>query len=206
MYQKTSIRNYVFIQNQTKSNGDLADTLFDKFEGRLVGLTLRSELELTIPKFIFIAQSGKTRRTLVKDSNLLTKTVRTKTKAYPVKDSELAFAIVRPKTTEPSTISAIKTVDEAKWVKRTSLDDIPIKASGAGTQVFYEKRRPQPIETIVIECGEKSTVYPMLADKQALTLVRNAELVKTTQAFKPASDEPIVETTETTADDTTVED
>lgn len=205
MYQKRLSELRVYPKSD-KSNGDLADTLFDKFEGRLVGLTLRSELEADDTEVIFIAQSGKTRRTLVKDSNLLTKTVRTKTKAYPVKDSELAFAIVRPKTTEPSTISAIKTVDDTEWVKRTSLADIPIKASGTGTQVFYEKRRPQPIETIVIECGEESTVYPMLADKQALTLVRNAELVKTTQAFKPASDEPIVETPEATTDDTTDED
>ena len=151
---------------------------------------------------IFIAESGKTRRTLVKDSNLLTKTVRTKTKAYPVKDSDLAFAIVRPKTDQPSTISAIKTVDETAWIKRTPLNDIPIKASGAGTQVFYEKHRPQPIKTIVIECDNETTVYPMLADNQALTLVENTDIVKTTQAFKPASNEPIVDDTETT-DDTT---
>ena len=46
----------------------------------------------------------------------------------------------------------------------------------------------------------------MLADNQTLTLVKNADIVKTTQAFKPASDEPIVETPETTTDDTTDED
>ena len=61
MYQKRLSELRVYPKSD-KSNGDLADTLFDKFEGRLVGLTLRSELETDDTEVIFIAQSGKTRR------------------------------------------------------------------------------------------------------------------------------------------------
>lgn len=163
------------------SRGDLADTLFDKVDGRLVYITVKSEMEKEDAYMLFISKLGLGRKTKTAGSKLITKQVRKATKAYTIKkgtDDELFYVNLITDNQKPENLLAIKTIDSTTWYKVIATDDIPEKESGSGTRVFFETRRQQPLELIQdanLEINHQSK--DSFADIEL-------EVQKPTQAFK----------------------